>query len=55
MAKVRDIDVALWGATGFTGTLATAYMAGDKSKLYSFDLKKPAAPRSLRYGTAPLC
>jgi short subunit dehydrogenase-like uncharacterized protein len=40
---MRDLDVVVWGATGFTGQLATAYLKGDQSQFYSTTLKGPAA------------
>lgn len=50
MANVqRDLDVVVWGATGFTGALATAYLAGDKSSFHSFTLAGAAAPRNLKW------
>lgn len=48
----RDLDLVVWGATGFTGELAVAYLKGDASKIFSFDLKAPAAPADLRWAIA---
>jgi len=45
----RDLDVVIWGATGFTGELAVAYMLGDASKISSFACERPAAPAGLRW------
>jgi short subunit dehydrogenase-like uncharacterized protein len=43
----RDLDLVVWGATGFTGELAVAYLKGDQSKLSSFRCDDPAAPADL--------
>lgn len=45
----RDLDVVIWGATGFTGELAVAYLLGDASKITSFACERPAAPAGLRW------
>ena len=45
----RDLDIVLWGATGFTGELAVAYLKGDASKIFSFECKEAAAPADLRW------
>jgi len=45
----RDLDIAIWGATGFTGEIAVAYLKGDQSKLSSFHCDGPAAPLGLRW------
>lgn len=42
----------VWGCTGFTGTLVTAYLAGQACKFHSFALRAPAAPRGLRWAVA---
>lgn len=46
---LRDLDLVVWGATGFTGALAVAYLKGDQSKLSSFRCDGPAAPAGLRW------
>ena len=48
----RDLDVVVWGCTGFTGALATAYLSGDASKFFSFKLDRPGAPTGLRWAVA---
>ena len=45
----RDLDIVLWGATGFTGQLAVAYLKGDSSKIASYECKEAAAPADLRW------
>ncbi len=45
----RDLDLIVWGATGFTGELACAYLNGNSTKIYSFDASIPAAPANLRW------
>lgn len=45
----RDLDIVLWGATGFSGELAVAYLKGDASKLFSFPCTEAAAPQDLRW------
>ena len=45
----RDLDIVLWGATGFTGALAVAYLKGDQSRLGSIRCDTPAAPPDLRW------
>ncbi len=45
----RDLDLVVWGATGFTGKLAVAYLKGDQSRLSSFRCGGPAAPADLRW------
>ena len=45
----RDLDIVIWGATGFTGEIAVAYLKGDQSKLSSFHCDGPAAPLGLRW------
>ena len=52
MTERADLDVVVWGCTGFTGTLVTAYLAGQASKFHSFALRAPAAPRGLRWAMA---
>lgn len=51
MERVR-YDLIVWGATGFTGKLATAYLLGDGSEFHSVELKAPAAPSDLRWCVA---
>ena len=46
---VRDLDIVIWGATGFTGEIAVGYLKGDQSKLSSFRCDGPAAPSGLRW------
>jgi hypothetical protein len=56
------LDLILWGATGFTGSLATAYLAGDASKFFSCGIpaaaaaasaaSPPSPPYKIRYGLA---
>ena len=46
------LDIVIWGATGFTGRLATAYLAGAAGEFHSFTLAAPAAPRTLRWAIA---
>jgi short subunit dehydrogenase-like uncharacterized protein len=50
MADTRALDVVLWGATGFTGQMATAYLAGNSAAFSS--MAPGAVPASLRYGLA---
>jgi short subunit dehydrogenase-like uncharacterized protein len=38
MEQQRDLDLVVWGATGFTGRLATAYLAGASAPFKSFTL-----------------
>ena len=45
-------DLIVWGATGFTGSLATAYLLGDGSNFHSVELNAPAAPTDLRWCVA---
>ena len=45
----RDLDMVLWGATGFTGALAVAYLKGDQSKFGSIQCDAPAASPGLRW------
>ena len=45
----RDLDIVIWGATGFTGGLSVAYLMGDGSKISSFACDQPAAPPDLRW------
>ena len=51
-AHQRDLDIVVWGATGFTGRLATAYLLGDPAPFHSFKLLGPAAPSDLRWAVA---
>ena len=48
----RDLDIVIWGATGYTGELAVAYLLGDGSKIRSFPCEQPAAPPDLRWAVA---
>eukprot|EP00927_Polykrikos_kofoidii_P073237 TRINITY_DN69299_c0_g1_i1.p1 TRINITY_DN69299_c0_g1~~TRINITY_DN69299_c0_g1_i1.p1 ORF type:complete len:455 (+),score=76.85 TRINITY_DN69299_c0_g1_i1:64-1365(+) len=52
MASQRDLDLIVWGATGFTGELATAYLTGDASKIFSWPVKSAAAPSDLKWAIA---
>lgn len=45
----RDLDLVVWGATGFAGEMAVAYLKGDQSKLFSYRCDGPAAPADLRW------
>lgn len=45
----RDLDIVIWGATGFTGELAVAYLLGDGSRIASFPCDRPGAPVDLRW------
>ena len=45
----RDLDTVIWGATGFTGALAVAYLKGDQSRFGSIQCDAPAAPPDLRW------
>jgi len=47
--ETKDLDLVLWGATGFTGKLAVAYLLGDQSSIYSFKCSGPAAPSGLKW------
>ena len=52
-APERDLDLVVWGATGFTGSLAVAYLLGDpNAQLRSFACAGPAAPADLRWAVA---
>ena len=44
----RELDIVIWGATGFTGEIAVAYLKGDQSKIGSFELAG-FAPSNLRW------
>ena len=46
----RDLDVVVWGATGFTGKLVSAYLHGDQSQFFSCKLSGPAAAPNLKWG-----
>ena len=46
------LDVVVWGATGFTGRLACAYLARDASKFFSFQLGEAGPGRKVRWGVA---
>eukprot|EP01062_Namystynia_karyoxenos_P046159 TRINITY_DN3446_c0_g1_i2.p1 TRINITY_DN3446_c0_g1~~TRINITY_DN3446_c0_g1_i2.p1 ORF type:complete len:423 (+),score=106.31 TRINITY_DN3446_c0_g1_i2:78-1346(+) len=46
----RPLDVVIWGATGFTGKLATAYLSGNNKPFYSCKVPQPRA--GLRWGVA---
>lgn len=46
----RPIDIMLWGATGFTGQMATAYMAGHAAAFVS--MTPGDIPKGLRFGLA---
>ena len=48
----RDFDLVVWGATGFTGRLATAYPLGDQTPFHSVALHGLAAPADLRWCVA---
>uniref|UniRef100_A0A7S4VUY8 Saccharopine dehydrogenase NADP binding domain-containing protein n=1 Tax=Ditylum brightwellii TaxID=49249 RepID=A0A7S4VUY8_9STRA len=42
----RDFDLIIWGATGFTGKLACAYLSNDTSKFYSYNLQNVCTPQN---------
>ena len=49
----REFDLVVWGATGFTGRLATAYLLGDGAQFHSVALPAGgAAPPGLRWCVA---
>mmetsp|Transcript_53500 Transcript_53500/g.171443 ORF Transcript_53500/g.171443 Transcript_53500/m.171443 type:complete len:433 (-) Transcript_53500:196-1494(-) len=49
----REYDIVIWGATGFTGQLATAALAGHTAPFFSCKLPNPGAPRAgVRYALA---
>ena len=49
----KDLDLVVWGATGFTGALAVAYLLGDPhGQIRSFKCASPAAPPDLRWAVA---
>ena len=54
MADAKTIDVLLWGATGFTGQMVTAYFAQDPEGIARnfFSCKPGAVPSSLVYAIA---
>ena len=52
MSVPRDLHLVVWGATGFTGSLATAYLAGDQSKFFSFELGSAPAGQGLQWAIA---
>ena len=45
-ALPRDLDVIVWGATGFTGQLVTAALAGYQPDFYSCKLPNPGTARA---------
>ncbi|CAK0788742.1 unnamed protein product, partial [Prorocentrum cordatum] len=54
-AAVRDLDLVFWGATGFTGRLSVAAMAGHAASFYSCHLPNVGSPRGggrVRYALA---
>jgi len=49
----RDYDLVVWGATGFTGKLVTAALAGKQEAFLSCRLPNPGSPRAgVRYALA---
>ena len=48
----RDLDIIVWGATGFTGELAVSSLTGHQSVFYSCKLPNPGQPRNVRFGIA---
>eukprot|EP00440_Ansanella_granifera_P055020 gb/GFBE01059643.1/.p1 GENE.gb/GFBE01059643.1/~~gb/GFBE01059643.1/.p1 ORF type:complete len:443 (+),score=71.55 gb/GFBE01059643.1/:1-1329(+) len=51
-SAARQFDVVIWGATGFTGRLVTAAMAGCQEPFFSCSLPNPGRPRGVRYALA---
>eukprot|EP00933_Yihiella_yeosuensis_P061992 TRINITY_DN64895_c0_g1_i1.p1 TRINITY_DN64895_c0_g1~~TRINITY_DN64895_c0_g1_i1.p1 ORF type:complete len:437 (+),score=72.29 TRINITY_DN64895_c0_g1_i1:32-1342(+) len=52
LADRREFDVVIWGATGFTGRLVTAAIAGHTAPFYSCTLPNPGYSRGVRYALA---
>ena len=51
----RPCDVVIWGATGFTGSLATAYLAGDPRNFFSCSIDQSIRNKygtTVKYGLA---
>jgi short subunit dehydrogenase-like uncharacterized protein len=47
-----ELDVIVWGATGFTGRLACAYLSQDASKFFSFALRQDPSLKYVKWGVA---
>jgi short subunit dehydrogenase-like uncharacterized protein len=47
-----ELDVIVWGATGFTGGLACAYLSQDACKFFSFALRQDPSMQHVKWGVA---
>jgi len=54
-SRAVELDILVWGASGFTGRLACAYLSRDASKFFSFDLAKSSSSspsKRVKWGVA---
>jgi len=52
--RTAELDILVWGASGFTGQLACAYLSRDASKFFSFNLSEfsSSSTKRVRWGVA---